>query len=90
MVLQSTFSVMNFCMKDFKTGCDTHWNVSTFVACKSCVLCWQAWPNMHVVMPLLFSKVTNLAAFCGIFLLHLIFATANFDRKMLSIEPAMF
>ena len=32
MVLQSTFSVMNFCMKDFKTGCETHWNILTFVA----------------------------------------------------------
>ena len=81
---------MNFCMKDSKTGCDTHWYVSTFVACKSCVLCWQVWPNMHVVMPLLLSKVPNLAVFCGIFPLHLIVATANFDRKMLSMEPAVF
>ena len=81
---------MNFCMKDFKTGCDTHWYVLTFVACKSCVLCWQAWPNMHVVMPLLLSKVANLAVFCWIFPLCLIVATADFDRKMLSIEPAMF
>ena len=77
-------------MKDLKTGCDTHWSVLTSVACNSCVLCWQAWPNMHVVMPLLLSKVTNLAVFCRIFPLCLIFATADFDRKMLSIKPAVF
>ena len=45
---------------------------------------------MHVVMPLLLSKVANLAAFCRIFPVCLIVSTADFDRKMLSIEPAVF
>ena len=63
MVLQDTFSVIILCVKYFKAGCYTHRDFLTYVACKCCVLCWQAWFNMHVVMP--FCK------FCRIFPLSL-------------------
>ena len=92
MVLQGTISVMNLCVKYFKTGSYTHRYVSTYIAYKCCVLCWQAWSNMHVVMPLLLCKVANFAVFCRIFSLCFIFITCtdHFHGKMLSFKPAMF